>query len=93
MSAVVLPPPIAEMIWQVLVETCGADNTDHHRETFVRTAQVQGITEYRFMGKLGFGGKLYAQGEFRVDCYHEDLTSEREKMIDVANERLKQFWS
>ncbi|MBK8037669.1 MAG: hypothetical protein IPK22_11115 [Verrucomicrobiaceae bacterium] len=36
--------------------------------------------EYRFQGKLGFGGK-YWRKENRVSCYREDETPERLRLI------------
>lgn len=93
MQPVVLPVSVAEEVWTILVETCGADNREPHHSDFVRFAANQGITEYRFMGKLGFGGKVYAQGGFWVSCYPEDRTPERLQMILEANKRLKPLWS
>jgi hypothetical protein len=46
--------------------------------------------EFRFMGSLGEGGKFWADPEwFLVNCYPEDQTSERVKVINRTNEALK----
>ena len=46
-----------------------------------------GCDEWRFMGKLGFGGK-YRSGTNRVDCYSEDETPERLDLIKQINIKL-----
>jgi hypothetical protein len=43
--------------------------------------------EYRFQGKLGFGGK-YRRKTNRVDCYSEDENEERLKIIERLNAEL-----
>ena len=47
--------------------------------------------EWRFQGALGFGGKFRVNNSKPhpyVDCYREDETPERLKMIERANARL-----
>lgn len=80
-----LTAKIANQIWDVLVSTCGA--TERGRYDFVMYSMFNDLTEYRFIGNLGFGGKFY--NNFRVDCYPEDDTPEREQAIIVANKLLK----
>lgn len=43
--------------------------------------------EFRFQGKLGFGGKCYASSNRRiwVSCYSEDETPEMTELIKVVN--------
>jgi len=42
--------------------------------------------EWRFQGKLGFGGKLYLNYKgFSVDCYQENYNDARRLMIQKAN--------
>lgn len=80
--------PPAAAVWQVLVEECGAWNGDEHA---LRAFEHHwpGCVEYRFQGKLGFGGKVWANmGRVYVTCYPEDSTREREGMIAAANARL-----
>lgn len=46
--------------------------------------------EWRFQGKLGFGGKFWRRPSGHdVNCYTEDLTSERKKLIKYANDLIK----
>jgi len=76
--------------WDVLVELAGAREDD--RETFVRHAEQtpSGDLEYRFCGKLGFGGKIWSltDDRWRIDCYPEDSTPERRAIIDAVNARI-----
>lgn len=45
--------------------------------------------EFRFMGSLGFGGKVRASGgRVFVSCYQEDETPERVATIDRTNSML-----
>lgn len=45
--------------------------------------------EYRFCGRLGFGGKFWrTNGKFYVNCYTEDETPLRLQIMATANERL-----
>ena len=80
----------AERIWDVLIEHAGASPDE--REAFVRylTTPERFGHEYRFMGRLGFGGKLYyspARGPW-VACYREDETDERRAIITRVNRGL-----
>ncbi len=43
--------------------------------------------EWRFQGKLGFGGKYYS-GRNVVDCYTEDRDDKTTKIIEELNEKL-----
>jgi hypothetical protein len=86
-----IAPWMANEIWHVLVEECGEPRW-FDRSSFV--AYLDRDTggfghEYRFMGKLGFGGKFYNDGiRWRVGCYPEHETPARRAMIRRANERL-----
>lgn len=77
-------------LYQILIEHAGAPASGV--ASFI-TAQLQGdqpCPEYRFQGKLGFGGKLYydrARG-FTVTCYSEDLTEERKGILEATNRAL-----
>jgi hypothetical protein len=44
--------------------------------------------EWRFSGMLGFGGK-YRKDTNTVDCYQEDETATRRKLIKEMNEQLE----
>lgn len=42
--------------------------------------------EWRFQGRLGFGGKFYfTETRWRIGCYVEDDSAERLKIIEAAN--------
>lgn len=80
-----------EQVWQILVEECGAQPItgsvcDHFWEFRFHWPRCR---EFRFMGKLGFGGKIWDTGTaWRVSCYPENRTPERDAMIERANARL-----
>ncbi|ACL61706.1 hypothetical protein [Methylobacterium nodulans] len=80
----------ADAIYTALVEEAGAPDDVYDREMFVRSAAGVLPLEWRFQGRLGFGGKLYFDGERppRVDCYPQDRNEEREAIIARTNERL-----
>lgn len=44
--------------------------------------------EWRFQGKLGYGGKYYFP-ENRVDCYSEDFDEKTQILIEEANKKLR----
>lgn len=77
----------AKLVYAVLIEECGAlPNTEN---TFVQAFSQDGVPprEFRINGRLGFGGK-FRYPAMTVDCYPEDMTPAREKMIQAANDRL-----
>lgn len=79
-------------LWDVLVEH--ADASADGKDAFISCAEQHGIErtfEYRFVGSLGFGGKIWLNnGDFPyVNCYREDETPQRERIIRVTNEALK----
>jgi hypothetical protein len=94
-----------EIIWQILVQECGADDEIQYPDLGMSTTKASFIQqwpcgEFRFMGALGFGGKVRQPmsfawkgnwqhiGQVYVDCYPEDESSERKAMIERANTRL-----
>jgi len=75
-------------IYDILVRVCGADE-DKRLAFNSYLAEPDDFVEWRFQGKLGFGGKFYKIREkMYVDCYLEDKTPEREKIITEANKLL-----
>ncbi len=79
----------------VLQQECGYRcNEDRDQYAFMLNIMdcASPCHEYRFIGSLGFGGKFRNNGNHdgipHVDCYSEDLTPEREAMIEAANKRL-----
>ena len=87
-----LPIPFTEdfanSVYDVLVNVCGAAET--MRSSFVHEyTSNHPSTEWRFQGKMGFGGKFYLRYDrMTVNCYQEDLNDAREWMRSKANEDL-----
>lgn len=75
--------------WKVLVDE--AEANPEHTDDFLHHFPSCG--EYRFMGALGFGGKIYASGHepFRVDTYPELMTPGKAEIIERVNARLKEI--
>jgi hypothetical protein len=74
-------------IWAILERLAGAD--EGARSSFVHHQTVEGCTEFRFQGWLGFGGKFWnANGRWYVTVYPEDMTPQREQVIGVTNAAL-----
>lgn len=81
----------ARKVYSILVEHCGATAHAQNADDFVFHME-RGCREYRIMGDLGFGGRLYRSGAgLRVGCYREDETAERVAMINAANEALSAY--
>jgi hypothetical protein len=80
----------ANAVYDILVRLGGASNGTYTRESFVHahlgTQRVE-CQEWRFQGKLGFGGK-YWSARNKVDCYYEDETPAYRKLIDQINAEL-----
>ena len=80
----------ANRIYAVLHEHACASSPDQ-QEAFARvfaTEGGQGCTEYRFCGSLGFGGKVWNNCGLYVNCYPEDETERRQRIIDATNAAL-----
>ena len=83
-------PEVANKIYDILVEECGAWEGDRDMFLF----HFKDITEYRFCGNLGFGGKiwrrqpLFSPPSYWVSCYPEDRTPSINEMVQKANARL-----
>ncbi len=71
-------------VYNLLVAIGGAH--EYERESFVYH-HLEGCTEWRFQGQLGFGGKYYSERN-KVSCYSEDKTEHREYLIKKLNEEL-----
>jgi len=78
----------ANNIYDLLVNIGGAYEPDRGSFLYHHVESKDGCSEWRFCGKLGFGGK-YRSGSNRVDCYREDETVERIEIIVRLNEALK----
>lgn len=86
-------------IYDVLVELAGARTHVVTKDgktwcweklDFVHSHLEQNTTEYRFCGKLGFGGK-YRVNTNTVTYYSEDETVERLAITKATNEELKKI--
>lgn len=78
-------------VYDVLVEECGAHDSPDERAALA--IHWPDCREYRFQGKLGFGGKVWwnpsrSRPAVYVTCYREDQSDERNAMIERANARL-----
>ncbi len=77
-------------VYDILVNIGGAPN-DSYREAFLfnySDKEKFPTKEWRFQGKLGFGGK-YRTETNQVDCYQEDETPEKLKILEEINTALK----
>ncbi|MEM6911064.1 MAG: hypothetical protein AAF555_05720 [Verrucomicrobiota bacterium] len=74
-------------VYSVLVEKAGA--IESYRRDFIyhHAESKQPCDEWRFQGKLGFGGKYWRRYN-QVSCYYEDFTPEREAIIKKTNAGL-----
>src|SRR5690242_5139624 len=88
-----IDPYFASRIYDLLVSAF--DAPESAREQFVQyvSRPVNGGHEFRFGGKLGFGGKFYNDGRgayhrWRVACYPEDETPELREAMGRVNKNL-----
>lgn len=71
-------------IWDILREECGASDSARDFASFDRAWPT--CLEYRFVGHLGFGGKIWRNGgRVYVTCYREDETPEMQEIRDARN--------
>lgn len=83
---------IANSIVDILVEHCGVNT--NRRKTIVDDLMWGKLTEYRFQGNLGFGGKLnYNNSKIYVSYYPEDATLEKELRVEIANSKLSEIYT
>src|SRR6478736_2515906 len=84
---------LANKVYDVLVNLGGAHESSRDSFVFDHTTD-RNVTEWRFQGKLGFGGKFRSR-RFTVDCYQEDeATVERfygKNLIPDINEELQKL--
>lgn len=92
MNTTYLTEEKANQVWEILVKNCKVYNSEGNKNSFINCAIHHGITEYRFQGNLGFGGKLWGnRSPLVVSCYREDETSERLQVIKNTNEELSKL--
>lgn len=88
-----LTPEFANKVYDILVTYGGAVERDRSSFIYHHCEDKYGCMEWRFCGKLGFGGKYRSQNN-RVTMYSEDRNPEREKLkenIDLKLSLLKDF--
>jgi hypothetical protein len=84
----IIPSPWTKKIGAILKEHAGA--TEEQAGRIDHLENHEGDSETRFCGGLGFGGKFrHNYARWRVDCYSEDNTPARQKMILETNKALK----
>lgn len=85
-----LTPEVAAAVYDLLIERCEAPNRekDHFVYRQSKTDEPP-ITEWRFCGMLGFGGKFWNVHErWYVSAYPEDTNAERRLIIAQTNQAL-----
>lgn len=93
-----ITPIEAQNAYNILVREAGARNDEREKWSFVH-AVCHGqhpCEEYRFQGKLGFGGKFRNNGNRAtpyVDCYPEHETAERLALIQTTNAALADLFA
>jgi hypothetical protein len=80
----------ASKVYDVLVRIGGASESDRSGFVYHHVDSKDGCSEWRFCGKLGFGGK-YRSGSNRVSCYQEDQTPSRVCLIETLNTELAEI--
>ena len=92
-----IPKELGHKVYDIL-EDIGA--SPRMRMAFVDDESRHEIHEWRFEGKLGFGGKFWNEWSYidkeyqwRVSCYSEDENPERLKIIEETNLKLNQLIS
>ena len=80
----------ANKIYDLLVSIGGASETMRNAFIYHHSKDKDICEEWRFCGKLGFGGK-YRSRYNAVDCYSEDETKERLKIITKLNLELSKI--
>jgi len=87
------PEETFDRVWDILVAQAGADLES--REDFIRAhakkAPQGNLTEWRFCGHLGLGGKFRCDRSARrylVTCYPEDETADRKRVMEETNLKL-----
>lgn len=78
----------ANKVYDFLVSIGGAYEPERASFIYHHCESKHKCDEWRFSGKLGFGGK-YWRDTNSVGCYREDETPTRIKIINELNDKLK----
>jgi hypothetical protein len=86
----------SKAIYDILVAQAGAfaDESDRYQFEQAYLDRESGFgLEFRFQGSLGFGGKIRytASTGWYIDCYREDESPQRNRVIASVNAALSQF--
>ena len=85
----------ANNVWDILIREAGAADSDVDRFAFLHhTVGQDYVQEYRFCGRLGFGGKVFLREQgtgWRVYYYPEDRNAEREAICERTNAALREI--
>ena len=89
----VIPEEFALKVYQILVDDCGASDDQYSSLSFVAHAIDDGVSEWLFVGRFGFGGKFINNGVLHnwfVVCGPEDkrIIKREQINIDKANKKL-----
>ena len=77
-------------VYDVLTGLLGAP--ERERASFICWWGGLRDKEYRFCGRLGFGGKFWRTSDaWYVSCYRENESPERIALIEEANDSLKRL--
>jgi len=77
----------ADKVYDLLVSIGGASERDKGSFIHHHCVSEYGCGEWRFQGKLGFGGKYFSRNN-RVCFYTEDETPERNEVRSKLNDEL-----
>jgi hypothetical protein len=87
-----LEKALMERAYDILVEHLGASTGNKHSFVKAYLETVRPAVEWRFGGRLGFGGKFWRNvGTISVSCYTEDNSPERTKLITKVNTLLAEL--
>jgi len=94
-----LSKEIANKVFDLLIEEAGAYEGNRNEFLFAQTRKPDeyykfgGCTEFRFGGKLGFGGKFWnTNNRFCVSAYSEETGSIQAEIIEKVNNLLKPIY-
>jgi len=90
MEAKLLSEEKANKIYDILVAEAGARESDRPSFVYQHCVYENGCMEYRFQGKLGFGGK-YRSTWNGVTYYHETETPEMVEVKAKVDKLLKEI--
>ena len=82
----------AKAVYDLLVKVGGAHESNRFSFVHYHSQELvdRSSTEWRFQGHLAFGGKFYTDHDrWRVGCYREDDTPERDRIIEEMNKALE----